>query len=376
MHICMVMSTKMPPEEGIGNHVYNISQKLIQRGHEVTVITRGSWRQQPVEALDGIRLFRVRFLPVYPFHVHVHGVFVNRLLKKLRPELDVVHLHTPLVPPVKTSVPIMTTFHTPMKADIRSVEMVNLYALAVKLQAPVSYRVERKLLARSKLLATVSRSVAGELAEYGTRPEVVEVIGQGVDNVLFAPARGEAETGETYILNVGRLAYRKGLFDLVQCAEFVCQRYPDVKFVVVGKGPIEAKLRRAVAGMGLEGKFDFPGYINHSRHSLVRMYQRAAVYVQASHYEGLPITLLEAMACGCPVVATAVSGNLDAISSGENGILVPAKSPSEMAEAILQLLGNQELSNRLGQAARRTVEEGFTWDVVADRLMSCYERLA
>jgi glycosyltransferase involved in cell wall biosynthesis len=81
------------------------------------------------------------------------------------------------------------------------------------------------------------------------------------------------------------------------------------------------------------------------------------------------------MACGLPVVATAVSGNIDVISDGNNGILVPPRSPKKMADAICKLLSDVEFAELLGNNARRTILEHYSWDVVADRISSCYRSL-
>ena len=72
MRICMVMSIPFPPEEGIGYHVYNLSKKLIEKGHKVTIITRGSWNKTLREYIDGIEVIKPRFIPIYPFYLHLH----------------------------------------------------------------------------------------------------------------------------------------------------------------------------------------------------------------------------------------------------------------------------------------------------------------
>lgn len=376
MHICVLMSALMPPEEGIGNHVYNTSRKLLERGHTVTVITRGDWRGTTEEELDGIRLFRVRFLSTYPFHVHLHGMFVGRLFRQLESEFHVLNPHSPLVPVLEASVPVVTTVHTPIRVDARYVELVNPLSFAIKLQAPVSYLLERRLLMMSDLVTTVSRSAADELAEYGLDPREIEAGGTGVDTSLFVPPRDASIDGEgRYVLCVGRLSYRKGFFDLVRCAKLVSARCPDVRFLVVGTGPLESNLRKEVAREGLDDVVKLLGHVNHGRRDLIRLYQRATVYLQPSHYEGMPVTLIEAMACGRPAVATAVSGNVEVVSPQKNGVLVPPKAPEKMAEAVLQLLDDQSLRMDLGKAARRTIEERFTWDAVVDSILKCYEKV-
>jgi glycosyltransferase involved in cell wall biosynthesis len=286
-------------------------------------------------------------------------------------ELDIIHLHSPLVPVPKTRLPIVTTLHTPMKVDARYVEMVNLFALAIKLQTPISYLIERHIIARSSIINTVAKSVAEELREYGLDPGKISVLGTGVNVNQFIPAE-DTPSRRSYILNVGRLAYRKGLFDLVEAADIVCHRLPEVKFIIVGSGQIEKQLKTKVSRKGLCGRFTFTGHVNHKR--LIKLYQQAALYVQPSHYEGLPVTLLEAMSCGCPVIATAVSGMLDVIRDNDNGLLVPAKSPEHMAEAIIQLMKDKALRIRLSRAAHQTILERYTWEAVTDRLLADYEK--
>ncbi len=145
MRICMVLSTPLPPREGIGFYVWNLAGYLTRRGHQVHLITRGGAGPTTCEVVDGITVWRPTFLPVYPFHVHLHGLFVNRLLRKLEPELDVLHLHTPLVQLPHTKLPTLVTVHTPMKADTAAVPANNLLGWLVKLQAPVSYLLEQKV---------------------------------------------------------------------------------------------------------------------------------------------------------------------------------------------------------------------------------------
>ncbi len=108
---------------------------------------------------------------------------------------------------------------------------------------------------------------------------------------------------------------------------------------------------------------------------LIEFYQRAAIYVQPSLYEGLPATLLEAMSCGKAVVATAVSGHLDAINNEVNGLLIPPNDAQALATSLLTLLRDRVMRRALGQAARSTIEERFTWDAVAQRTFQCYQKV-
>jgi len=369
MHICIVFSTPFPPREGIGNYVYGLSTKLIEKGHKVTVITRGSWNKTQREVIDGIDVIKAPFIPIYPFYIHVHGMFVNKIFKSLESQIDVVHIHTPLSPLIQTSLPIVTTIHTSILTNIRSIEVADPRSMIERIMGRfVSYPIELKLLKRSDMITTVSHHVAQELREYGVNPNEVTVIGNGVDETIFTPIKNKTE--DRYILYTGRLGYRKGLFDLIDCGKYICEKYPDVTFVIPGKGALLGKLQKRVEEIDLQERFKFLGYVDRER--LINLYQNATIHVIPSHYEGLPTVLLEAMACGLPVVATAVSGNLDVLSHGENGILISPKKPKEMADAVSMLLDDDEMRRILGKAARRTIEERYTWDRTCQKILKVY----
>lgn len=371
MEICIITSAKFPPEEGIGNYIYNMSKMLIANGHRVTVITRGGLSKTVKSSFEGITLYRVTFVPLYPFYMPFHSFFVKRLFRSIEPNFDIVHFHTPLPPVINTHLPVMTTVHTPMKTDIGNIEVVNLLSVLVKLQGKISVIYENQLFKRSDQITSVASSVSQELSEYGLDPKSVKVLGNGVNHYVFHPI--PEKSGEKYILFTGRLTYRKGLFDFIESAKIICGRHADVNIKIVGKGPLLETLREMARASGFENRFAFLGHVE--KETLIRLYQNATIFVVPSHYEGLPTTLLEAMACGAPVVATAVSGNLDVITTGKNGLLVSIKSPVEMADAVSKLLDDEHMRNEMGLEARCTIEERFTWEAITGKICECYETL-
>lgn len=370
----MVISTPFPPEEGIGYYTYNLSKKLIEKGHQVVVITRGFWSRTERESIDDIEVIKAPFIPIYPFYIHVHGMLVDKVFKKLESKVDVVHFHTPLPPLIKTSLPVVTTIHTPMLSDNRYIEVSSLYSLLSKISARlVSYPVELKLIQASDIVTTVSKSVAQELKEYHLNPEKVIVVGNGVDEKFFYPKQKILEDGKKYIMFAGRIDREKGLFDLVESATYICSEKPDVFFIIAGKGRDLGKLQWSIRKAKLQDRFIFPGQVD--KDQLVKLYQNATIFVFPSYHEGLPGAVLEAMSCGLPVIATDVRGNRDLISNGETGILVPPRSPKKMAEAISMLLEDEKLRKTLGKNARKIVERSYTWDVVSNKFLRCYESL-
>jgi glycosyltransferase involved in cell wall biosynthesis len=290
-------------------------------------------------------------------------------------EFDLLHLHTPLVQWPTTRLPTLVTVHTPMKTDAAAVPTDTLLGWLVKLQAPVSYTLEQQLFDRAGKLVAVANSVAQELQVYGVDPRRVEVLGNGVDADTFRPGQPELLNGtDPYFLSVARLAPRKGLEDLVRCAEFVAERLPQVRFFIAGTGPLERSLRWEISRRGLNERVILLGHIT-DRARLVKLYQGAAAYIHPAHYEGLATVLLEAMACGRPVIATAVSGALDVVQHGQNGLLVPPRDPEGLGLTAMQLLGQPDFAAALGLAARQTIEQRYSWDVVGQNYLAQYEAL-
>jgi glycosyltransferase involved in cell wall biosynthesis len=238
-----------------------------------------------------------------------------------------------------------------------------LYSLTARVS---SRRIIQSQADRSVRVATVATSVADELGKYYGVDDAA-VVGNGVNPEEFTPV--DARPDEQYLLYVGRLGRRKGIEDLIKAASQVLAEH-EVHLKIVGKGPLREKLTEMVRDHGIGDRVDFLGHVERER--LVELYQRSTVHVIPSHYEGLPTVLLEAMACGRPVVATAVSGSLDVIEDGVNGVLVPARSPEALATAVDDLLGDPARRDRLGQAARETILAEYTWEAIADEYVRLY----
>jgi glycosyltransferase involved in cell wall biosynthesis len=367
MNIAMVQSTPYPPEEGIGNYVSNLSRQLIDRGHSVSIITRGGLHREV--STDGeLRVVRLPYLALYPFHVDIHGVFLDRYLSRAADRFDIVHAHTPLTPPVETSTPLVSTVHSSVAEGVEHVDARFLTTLAHRLTVRLS---SQRLVSRQTDVAsrvtTVSGRVRDELVDhYGI--EGVTVVGNGVDPDRFSPAAGN---GGNYVLFMGRLDHPKGIPDLIDAATRVTEHH-GVEFVLAGKGPLRDRLEQLVRRRGIDDDVTFTGHVT-GDHQL-RLYQNATAFVLPSHYEGLPTVLLEAMACGAPVVSTAVGGCPDVIEDGVNGLLVPPGEPEALTDALDTLLSDPELRARFRTEARETVVDRYTWSAVADRFEREYRR--
>jgi len=353
MNICMISSTPFPPEDGIGYHIFNISKKLIQNGHKVTIITRGKLKKTDKISFNNIDIYHEHYIPLYPFHVFIHGFYVNKLIKKIQEDFDLIHVHTPLSPIIHTKLPLINTIHSSIIEDSKHIEMVNIRSYAFKLQAnTISKYLIKNLILNSNLTTTVSNSMLKELASFYNIHNV-KVIGNGVDEKTFVPSNNEDDS----ILFVGRLSYRKGLFDLLNAFEALQYEY-SIKLRIIGKGELHNIFKNWVDRKGLSNKVEFLGHI--SRAKLIREYQKTKIFIMPSQYETGPLTLLEAMSCGKPVISTSVGIAPDVIENFSNGILIPINSPNSILNSLITLLNDEKLRDELGKNARKTVQEKYT----------------
>jgi glycosyltransferase involved in cell wall biosynthesis len=226
---------------------------------------------------------------------------------------------------------------------------------------------ELEILENANLITSVSTRVARLIkAFYGFDSKV---IGNAVDTDFFVPSKPCHNS--KHVLWVGRLIYVKGVFDLVKCAEYVCKEDPSISFSVAGRGPLMKPLKKLVKNRGLEKKLIFVGQLD--RANLRRYYQNSAIFVLTSHVESFPTTVLEAMSCGIPVVATMAGDVPKVVKDGKTGFLVPPKDSKAMARRIIYLLNDEGLRKRMGKASRKLVENEYSWNRISDEIIGCYK---
>lgn len=167
---------------------------------------------------------------------------------------------------------------------------------------------------------------------------------------------------------VGRLAVQKGYDNLLEAFASVRRTHREPALVIAGTGDLQADLERDIVRLGLEGQARLLGL----RHDVPRLLAAADLFVSASHWEGLPLAALEAMAAGLPVVATSV-GDLPRVVSEDVGVLVPSERPDELAKALRVLLDDPQRRQNLGTAARAHVEKNYAAGPWVDRLLELYE---
>jgi len=375
LHICMITS-EFPPQRkglklgGVGYHSFNLCNELIKKGHRVTVFTRGFHKEPHLECMKKIDVYRITYFPLYPFNIKFHQIFVDKLFRSMESDFDLVHLQVPLPPLIDTSLPIVATVHSLIrKPPPKMLDIDLMRRIAYEVFSVLNYPLEFEILRNADLITCVSSTVAREISDSYGFDSKIKVIDNGVDTNFFVPKKSNKNF--SYILWSGRIIYAKGLLDLVECAKYVCKEDSSTSFILAGTGPLMGHLKKLISNSGLEKKVILVGQLD--RESLLRYYQNSTLFVLPSHHESFPNVVLEAMACGIPTVATDVGDVHKVVKDGKTGFLVSAKDPKALGQRIIELLNDEALRKRMGEASRRLVENYYSWDSISNKVIACYK---
>lgn len=234
---------------------------------------------------------------------------------------------------------------------------------------PPARRIVRAVFARASLVIALSESWRAILERISPQARI-EVLPNAVS--LPAPhdvrrAGGSAPT----LLFLGDVGRHKGVFDLVHAFARIAARFPWLRLLCGGAGEID-EVRRLAARLELAGRIDCPGWLAlEARNAALA---DAAMFVLPSYMEGMPMSLLEAMSWGLPVIATAVGGVPEIVTDEVNGVLIAPGDIDALAAAIARLMSDSALRGRLGGAARETIATRFSLDTAVERLIEVYGR--
>ena len=216
----------------------------------------------------------------------------------------------------------------------------------------------------SDLILTVSRDTYDDVQRFNFWHRPVRLIYNGIDLERFAPRRASRMAvqkalripeNNKIVGHVANLVPKKKQEDLLLAARIVITQYPEVTFVLVGRGPLLDELRRLAHQLGIERNVVFTGFVE----DLVEVMDAFDIFALSSLYEGLPTVVIEAMALGKPVVATKVGGTPEIITDGADGFLARPGDPEDLAQKLLKLLRDEQLKGDMGRSALEKVHERF-----------------
>ena len=350
-----------------------LAVRLVQRGLPLTVLTGRYGRRPRVERIDGV-LVRRHFIGLYVpvFHELCYLASFAWELVARRHEYDIVHVFQTQLSAYVASV---ICKRLGKKTVVTSHGAGRTGDMAVWSSIPGGRRLLRVVASHVDAATGVSRDVVAELHEAGFDRDRTWYLPNGVP----VPTRCEsnrsrlrAELGlspNDFIATfIGRLSYEKAPQLLLSAWPRVVSRYPSSKLVFVGEGARRGTLEAEAKENGVSSSVLFTGRVNN-----VPDYLNAAdTFVLPSLTEGMSVALLEAMAARLPVVASRVSGTIDIIRDGENGLLFESGDKEGLIRCLWALMASRALGEGLGEKARETVERRFSLDRMLDRYVALY----
>jgi glycosyltransferase involved in cell wall biosynthesis len=203
----------------------------------------------------------------------------------------------------------------------------------------------------------------------------VSVIYNGIDITQFHPHRSSdngvpRRSGEFIVGTVGRLHEQKGHIFLLEAAALIRQTHPQVRFRIIGDGPLRTALEARARALGIEAAVEFLG----ARDDVAEQMREFDAFALPSLWEGLPYVLLEARAAGLPIITTDFSGVREVIADANDAIIVPTRDAQALADAIVELMRNRALWVRRGASGAQVVRERFSLDTMVEQTLNVYAR--
>ncbi|MBA3591917.1 glycosyltransferase family 4 protein [Methylibium sp.] len=382
-----------------GQNIYiaNVARCLAGAGHQVDVFTRRDDPQLPstVDVRSGLRVLHIdagppAFVPKEELLPHMPAFTGSaRRLVQHGARYDVVHANFFMSGLV--GMRLKEVFGLPLVMTFHALGLVRReHQKAADAFPPARIAIEKRIVRRAdRVIAECPQDEADLVRLYGAHPHAISTVPCGVDLTEFSPGSKAAarralglSDDEFVVLQLGRLVPRKGIDNVIRSIALLPPEVPARLLVVGGesrepderKTPEIARLRGVAEECGVADRVTFTG--QRRRDELAHYYVAADVFVTTPWYEPFGITPLEAMACGTPVVGSAVGGIQHSVADGVTGYLVSPKNPQALAERLVHLHANPALAQALGRAGIRRVRSLFTWERVARELAEVYAAVA
>jgi glycosyltransferase involved in cell wall biosynthesis len=328
-------------------------QRLAYQGGILAKLRHNPWQYGLVPFFFLGELFSlIRLLRSYQFHlIHAHWLIPQGLVAVIARLI------------VRSDTPLLCTSHGG-----------DLYGLRGRLMS----RVKRWIASKADSLTVVSSAMFEEITGLGAGHDKVHVIPMGTDLWdRFVPPR-ERREGER-ILFVGRLVEKKGVDYLIRAFPLIHEKYPGARLCIAGDGPERDILERLCKELGLEDRVRFLGAVKHNL--LPKLYGGSDVVVfpsvvsKDSDSEGFGLVLVEALGCECATVVTDLPAMRDIIIDGKTGLVVEQKNIEQLAEKVVCLLDDPEISRQVGKEGRKYVTKRYDWEIIARHYSALIESI-
>ena len=369
--VAMVIQRYLPHRGGAEMQLHQLAPRLEALGYEICILTRHEKGLAHYEVIDGLPVHRLPSIGPRQLAGATFTISAVSKLTQLHP--DLVHAHELLTPSSIAVLSKRINHHPVLVKVLRGGGRGDIYKLKKR---PLWKSYFQNLKRNTDIFLVISQEIDAELAAFGVPKEKRFLLPNGVNTercVSVSEERKRKLRSELslpmdalIVAYVGRLVPEKRVDQLLKLWPVIQSKYTNARLLIVGEGNEERRLR----GLSLDGT-QFTGLVSDA----VPYLQAADLFVLPSSTEGLSNSMLEAMSCGLPVLATTVGGAPDVIEHGVSGYLIPPDDLNSLKNGLQTLLVDGTLRFRLGSNARARIRLDFSLDSVAERLASLYDRL-
>jgi glycosyltransferase involved in cell wall biosynthesis len=387
--VCVVSPLYHPSLGGLGRQAQLLTERLAEEGVEIFVIARRMKGMPQAAFSPMVKVYRA--WSIKPYLHNLEGINVTNILVSLtfsthcalllwrnRRKYDIVHFHGASLP-LFFNLPGLKLLGKKIIAKIAAAR-IGTEAGSLKDRYLGLGNLIIKLLHKVDAFVATTDEIEEGLHRDGFPETKIVRIPNFIDPGQFFPASGEAKQMAKKTLNLenrkvvtfsGRLVERKGMDFLIDSWGDVAKGCPDATLLVLGDGPLLKGMKERASGLGIADSVVFQGHVNR----VLDFLHATDVFVLPSFQEGMPNSLLEAMASGLSVVATKIGGVVDIVKNGENGLLTEPGNARDLGEKILALLKDEELEKRLSSNALKTIESSHILDEISHEYRKLYERM-
>lgn len=343
---------------GIGIHTHEMSEYQVRLGHDVTVYTlvNKTEKRDPhvnYKIIKKKRLFSFLGNSISPL------LFFN--LFRIRNDFDIIHAHSHLFFSTNIcaiirklgSSPLIITNHGIMSASAPN------WFNSIYIKTIAKWTLN----AADAVLCYTDEEKKELINLLDIDEKKILIIPNGVNLGIFYPSSSELENHRPTLLWIGRIVKGKGVHFLIQATSLILREIPNIRLKLIGDGPEKQKIRELIKKLNLEDVISISDYINYQ--NLPDIYRESDIFILPSMNEGVPKTVLEAMACGKPIVISDFSHLRELIS--DSGLMFQKGDIDALAGAILKLMNNETLRKEYGKNARNKIIKKYSWDNTVEK---------
>ncbi|GLB58201.1 glycosyltransferase family 4 protein [Cytobacillus sp. NCCP-133] len=379
----LLLTWEYPPNVvgGLSRHVHGIAGGLSQMLYEVHVLTANPGHLPAYESDEGIHIHRVRPLKEHDRNF-LHWILgLNLSMEQRARELasshvfELVHAHDWLVGPCGLT--LKESLKVPLVTTIHATEHGRNNGIYTELQKFIHEK-ENQLVKGSDRVIVCSEYMKEEVMhQFGVSDEKLAVIANGINKEIPMENQDRVLAGlpvrrsGRLIFSIGRMVKEKGFDTLIDSVPKIKENFPDVYFIIAGKGPMLEAYRKRIKELNLDDFIYFPGFINDMQRSA--LFNKCTFAVFPSYYEPFGIVALEAMISGKPAIVSNTGGLKGIVKHGFSGLfMIPGNSDS-FAEQASYLLGNTDFGRTIGLNGKKVAESLFSWSRIAEETKRVFE---